>query len=65
MDKIKIACIGDSITELSGYPEMAQQILGMNYIIGNFGASGTTVLFNSEYPYIRQEAFIEAKRFLI
>ena len=63
MDKIKIACIGDSITELSGYPEIAQQILGINYIIGNFGASGTTVLFNSEYPYMYQEAFVEAKKF--
>jgi lysophospholipase L1-like esterase len=63
MDKIKIACVGDSITELSGYPEIAQQILGINYIIGNFGASGTTVSFNSEYPYMYQEAFVEAKRF--
>ncbi|MGE5555144.1 MAG: GDSL-type esterase/lipase family protein [Methanocella sp.] len=62
-EKIKVACIGDSITELSGYPELAEKALGSRYEVGNFGACGTTVSLNSEYPYKYSEAFDQAKRF--
>ena len=59
----KVALIGDSITELSGYPNRATKILGPNYTIGNFGACGTTVSLDSYSPYLRTEAFVEAKNF--
>lgn len=59
----RVACVGDSITELSGYPNHVQQLLGDSYVVGNFGACGTTVSFHSESPYMQSEAFIEAKDF--
>jgi acyl-CoA thioesterase I len=61
--KIKVACMGDSITELSGYPNHAQQTLGSNYVVSNFGVCGTTVSLDSEYPYMYQKAFVETKSF--
>lgn len=60
----RVACIGDSITELSNYPNDLQTMLGANYNVQNFGVSGTTVLINSGKPYIDQEAFQNAKGFL-
>jgi len=60
----RVACIGDSITELSTYPNDLQTMLGANYNVSNFGVSGSTVLRNSYKPYINQEAFQRAKDFL-
>lgn len=48
---IRIACVGDSITEGVGasnkaktsYPARLQEILGDGYVVGNFGHGGTTV----------------------
>jgi hypothetical protein len=49
---IRIACIGDSLTELTIYPdELKRLLIGSNYLIGNFGACGTTVSLDSELPY--------------
>ena len=53
---IRVACVGDSITEGSGYPEDLQIMLGANYQVENFGVSGSTVLLNSEMPYLNQAA---------
>jgi Lysophospholipase L1 and related esterases len=61
--KTRIACIGDSITELSGYPNYAKQALGDSYAVGNFGACGTTVSLDSENPYMRSRAYALAKDF--
>jgi lysophospholipase L1-like esterase len=61
---IRVACIGDSITELSGYPEHLQTMLGTDYKVGNFGVSGSTVLLDSDIPYMNQSAFQKAKAFL-
>jgi lysophospholipase L1-like esterase len=60
---IRVACVGDSITEGSGYPVYLQAMLGDNYEVGNFGVSGSTVLLNSDTPYMKQSAFQEAKAF--
>lgn len=60
---INVACIGDSITEWSKYPETLQTMLGANYTVGNFGVAGSTVLLNSNKPYMKQSAFQEAKAF--
>ncbi|MEM2999340.1 MAG: GDSL-type esterase/lipase family protein [Candidatus Bathyarchaeia archaeon] len=59
----RVACLGDSITEASGYPERLQVLLGANSIVGNFGVSGATVSFNSCKPYYFETAFERAKRF--
>lgn len=61
--KTRIACIGDSITELSGYPNILQQSLGDSFTVGNFGACGTTVSFSSESPYVQSRAYALAKDF--
>ncbi len=61
---IRIACVGDSITEGSGYTAKLQNMLGSRYLVGNFGVSGSTVLSNSAKPYVNQSAFRGAKMFL-
>ena len=60
---IRIACIGDSITEISNYPEDLQAMLGSNYVVGNFGVSGSTVLLGTNRPYMAQTRFLDAKKF--
>lgn len=60
---IRVACVGDSITEWSNYPEVLQQLLGEGYVVGNFGAAGSAVTKNSDIPYIEQEVFHDAKDF--
>jgi lysophospholipase L1-like esterase len=57
---IRVACVGDSITEITGYPSDLQTLLGANYSVGNFGASGSTVLLDSWEPYMNQSAFQKA-----
>lgn len=50
--KVKIACIGDSITygyglttpAAEGYPAQLQKMLGNDYAVGNFGQSGAYAL---------------------
>ena len=59
---IRVACVGDSITE-GPYPKNLQSMLGTDYRVGNFGVSGSTVLLNSNKPYINQSAFLKAKNF--
>ncbi len=60
---IRVACIGDSITEESGYPNYLQDLLGSNYVVGNFGVSGSTALRGLYSSYMDQPAFQEAKDF--
>ncbi len=61
--RIRVACVGDSITQGSGYPAKLQQLLGTNYLVGNFGVAGTTVSLNSTSPYMNQTAFQKAEEF--
>jgi lysophospholipase L1-like esterase len=60
---IRVACVGDSITEWSHYPEQLQQMLGDGYLVGNFGVAGSAVTKNSDKPYENQSAFQAAKDF--
>ena len=60
---IRVACIGDSITERSEYPSRLSLMLGRNYTVGNFGVSGSTVATNSKLPYMSQPAFQKAEEF--
>jgi len=60
---IRVACVGDSITEKSGYPEKLAQMLGNDYSVGNFGVSSTTVTLESDKPYMASSRFQAAMRF--
>jgi acyl-CoA thioesterase I len=55
---LTVFCIGDSITAGVGlsspaqsYPAKLQQLLGTNYVVINYGVSGTTMLFQGDFPY--------------
>ncbi len=62
---IKVACIGDSITEgaglnnatLNAYPIVLGRLLGTNYTCRNYGVSGRTLLKRGDYPYWNETAF--------
>ena len=60
---IRVACIGDSITEGSGYPADLQLMLGTDYEVRNFGVTGSNVLHNSGMPYMNQTAYITSRGF--
>jgi lysophospholipase L1-like esterase len=62
--QIRVACVGDSITENYGYPDRLQQLLGNHYNVRNFGHTGSFVIQNSWKPYINSNDFYEAKDFL-
>jgi lysophospholipase L1-like esterase len=60
---IKVACVGDSITNGTEYPDDLWMMLGTNYTVGNFGVGGATVSLESDKPYMNQIEFQEAKQF--
>lgn len=60
---IRVACVGDSITQITNYTADLQTMLGANYTVGNFGVSGSTVTINSYKPYIDQPQFHQALDF--
>ena len=60
----RIACMGDSITEITGYPEYLQSLFGNNSVVGNFGISGATVNLRSNQPYYYENVYIDARNFL-
>lgn len=51
-DLSRLALVGDSITQITSYPDQLQSLIGLNSTIGNFGASGSTVSLNSIEPYL-------------
>lgn len=69
--RIKVACIGNSITYGSGtarpdsdsYPAQLQRLLGDAYEVGRFGKPGATLLRKAFRPFFDQEAFQQAKAF--
>ncbi|MGN6530849.1 MAG: GDSL-type esterase/lipase family protein [Ginsengibacter sp.] len=66
--KIKIACIGNSVTYGYGlknpaaesYPSQLQNMLGAKYEVKNFGHSGATLLRKGHNPYFKTKEFSEA-----
>ena len=62
-DKIRVACVGDSITEGTEYPAELWMLLGANFTVGNFGVGGSAVSLDSGKPYMNENAFQEAKAF--
>jgi lysophospholipase L1-like esterase len=68
--KIKVACVGDSITAGAGvkdpanyYPAQLQKLLGDGYEVKNFGNSGSTMLDDGDKPYKKQKSFTDAVKF--
>ncbi len=60
---VRVACLGDSITEITGYPEELQVLLGTGYHVEKFGVIGATILLNTDRPFLNQSAFFSAKDF--
>lgn len=71
--KFRIACCGDSITYGLGateikysYPSVLQTLLGDDFIVGNYGKSGATVIDDYEavpdryLPYVKSVEYKEA-----
>jgi lysophospholipase L1-like esterase len=63
--KVKIACVGDSITQGVGapgdqsYPAQLGRLLGEAFEVKNFGNSGSTLLRNGDKPYDKQPQYRE------
>lgn len=70
-DAIKVACIGNSITDghgipfapANGYPAQLQKLLGKDYLVKNFGVSGRTMLNKGDQPYMNEMAWKDAVAF--
>ncbi len=60
----RVACLGDSITNITGYPEQLQSLLGNGSAVGNFGVNGATVNLNSNNPYYYDLTYRDARNFL-
>lgn len=64
--KVKVACIGNSITEGAAiedslrYPARLQKLLGDGYEVRNYGLGGRTLLKRGDYPYWQEEKYREA-----
>ena len=70
-DKIRVACIGNSVTygyglgerERHSYPAGLQEMLGEKYEVRNFGFSGATMLIKGHKPYWEKPSYAEALDF--
>ena len=70
-EKIKVACIGNSVTygyghkepSRTSYPSQLQQMLGDKYEVRNFGHSGATLLSKGHRPYINLPEYKAALEF--
>lgn len=70
-DAIRVACIGNSITdgfgimnaEAKGYPAQLQQKLGDGYEVKNFGVSARTMMNKGDLPYMNELAWKDAQAF--
>jgi acyl-CoA thioesterase I len=61
--KIRVACVGDSITGGTEYPLYLARLLGSSFMVGNFGVAGTTASLDSGGAYMEQKAFQDAIKF--
>ncbi len=60
----RIACLGDSITNMTQYPADYQTLVGKTSIIENFGYNGATINFYSDRPYFFSDQYRSARNFL-
>ncbi len=66
-EDIKVACIGNSITEGVGgipFPFQLDVLLGSGWDVQNFGVSARTLLRQGDYPYWDEPAFTSVLNFL-
>lgn len=67
--QIKVACIGNSITQGFGtndprsYPQQLGLLLGNHYLVKNFGVGGRTLLRKGDFPYWKETSFLDAQDF--
>jgi acyl-CoA thioesterase I len=64
-EPVKLACVGDSITQGSGtkgnpYPKQLQALLGDTWKVGNFGLSGRTLMDKGDHPYMAEKVYQDA-----
>ncbi len=63
-EPIRVACVGDSLTQSTEYPYDLWNLLGnQSYTLRNYGVGSTTVLLASETPYMNTTVFQEALDF--
>lgn len=70
-EKVRIACVGDSITFGAGikdrpnnsYPAQLQALLGNRFEVRNFGISARTLLKKGDRPYWREKIYKKALKF--
>ena len=68
--RIKVACVGNSITEgvgsgdrdLYSYPAQLQELMGMDYRVRNYGKSGHTLMQSADRPWLNTEKWRDAKK---
>jgi acyl-CoA thioesterase-1 len=68
---IRVACVGDSITEGVGtsspssdsYPAQLSTRLGDGWEVGNFGKSGATLIETGDFPYSDTAQFVSSQDF--
>ena len=66
-------CVGDSITAgvgvpgglvgIQSYPARLQQLIGTNFLVGNKGLSGSTLLTNGDLPYFGSSTYAGSLKF--
>ena len=70
-DAIRVACIGNSITDgfgidmaaVNSYPAQLQRLLGDGYAVRNFGVSARTLLNKGDLPYMNEPQWRDAQQF--
>lgn len=70
-DAVKVACIGNSITDgagifmsdVYGYPAQLQKLLGNGYLVKNYGRSGRTMLNKGNHPYMQEYVWRDCQKF--
>ena len=60
---LRVACMGDSITNMTSYPQDLQTLLGSESVVGNFGYNGAAVNFYSDRAYYFSDSFKDARAF--
>lgn len=71
-DTIRVACVGNSITEGHGlkdkktqaYPAKLQELLGPDYYVQNFGLSGHTLMKGTDRPYMNDKKWFRFQKAL-
>lgn len=71
-DTIRVACVGNSITEGHGlkdkktqaYPAKLQELLGPKYYVQNFGLSGHTLMKGTDRPYMNDKKWFRFQKAL-